>query len=461
MKNTIKIAFRNIRRQKKRSFLLGGAIAFGILIITVLNGFTGGLADNIKDNFSAIFGGQIFISGSEITDTGRVVSVIRNEKIISESIKPVLDKIKSAHKHSRAFAEAIFGSRTARQRIDGIDWQKEKGFAESLPIVKGSLKNLSNPQALILPVSTADRLGIEVGESLLVRLSTITGQKNVGDFILIATVRDQESMGISTAYTSLNYLNNLLGMKGGEFQVFNIYLNNMEDMDSVGNVIYAGLKRRAITEERLNTTPVVTTKESGSKTAEIDRERNMHRSFASLMGSSFFSEKNIEPWEGTKYSLITLNDMMGEVTTMVRILNTIGLIIFILLLVITMVGVTNSFRMTILERTREIGTMRAIGMQRNNVRNIFLLEAFFTSLGGAIAGLLAAGVVMLIVSRIPLGATSFMWFFLKRGKMTFSVLPLNVLVNLVILSLLSLLAAWNPARKASKLEPAQALRTEY
>ena len=245
------------------------------------------------------------------------------------------------------------------------------------------------------------------------------------------------------------------------FRSFNIYLNNMEDMDSVGNVIYAGLKRRAITEERLNTAPVANTKEGGAKTARIDREKNMHRTFASLMGSSLFREKNIEPWEGTKYSLITLNDMMGEVTTMVKILNTIGLIIFILLLVITMVGVTNSFRMTILERTREIGTMRAIGMQTNDVKNIFLLEALFTSLGGAVAGLLAAGVVMLIVSRVPFGSTSFMWFFLKKGKMTFSVLPLNVLINLVILSLLSLLAAWNPARKASKLEPAQALRTEY
>ena len=457
MKNIVKIAFRNISRQKKRTFLLGGAIAFGILIITVLNGFTGGLADNIKENFSAIFGGQIFITGSEITDSGRVISVIRNDKVIDEAVKPVESEIKAAHKHSRALAEVIFGSRTERQRIDGINWNKEKDFAQSLPIVKGSIKDLSNPKAIILPVSTAKRLGIEIGESLLVRLSTITGQQNVGDFILVATVRDQESMGISTGYANINYLNNLLGMAPGEFQVFNIYLKSMENMDSVGNTIYAGLKKRAITEERLVTTPKGNDNSDASDSA---REKNMRRSFASLMGSSFFSPKNIEPWEGTKYSLITLNDMMGEVTAMVKVLNTIGLSIFILLLVITMVGVTNSFRMTILERVREIGTMRAIGMQRRGVRNIFLLEAFFTALVGAVAGLIAAGIVMFIISRITFNSASFMWFFLRNGKMTFSVLPVNVLVNLVILSLLSLLAAWSPAKKASKMEAAEALRTE-
>ncbi|MCD6122706.1 MAG: FtsX-like permease family protein [Spirochaetales bacterium] len=458
MKNIVKIAFRNINRQKKRTFLLGGAIAFGILIITVLNGFTGGLADNIKENFSAIFGGQIFITGSEITDSGRIVSVIRNDKIIDEAVKPVKDEIKSAHKHSRALAEVIFGSKTDRQRIDGIDWNVEKDFASSLPIVEGSVKDLSNPKVIILPVSTAKRLGVEIGESILVRLSTITGQQNVGDFILAATVRDQESMGISTGYANIDYLNSLLGMTPGEFQVYNIYLKSMENMDSVGDAIYAGLKKRAATEERLVTTP---TANDNSDAADSARQKNMRRSFASLMGSSFFNAKNIEPWEGTKYSLITLNDMMGEVTAMVQVINTIGLGIFVLLLIITMVGVTNSFRMTILERVREIGTMRAIGMQRNSVRNIFLLEAFFTALAGAIAGLIAAGVVMFIVSRVTFSSSSFMWFFLRNGRMTFTVLPVNVLVNLVILSLLSLLAAWNPAKKASKMEAAQALRTEY
>ena len=76
MKEWIKIAFRNTVRQKKRSYLLGGAIAFGFLIITLLNGFTSGLVVSVKENFSGIFGGHIFITGEEITERGSIVGKI-------------------------------------------------------------------------------------------------------------------------------------------------------------------------------------------------------------------------------------------------------------------------------------------------------------------------------------------------------------------------------------------------
>lgn len=49
---TMKVAFRNISRQKKRSFLLAGAIAFGMMVITLMNALTGGAVINIRDNFS-------------------------------------------------------------------------------------------------------------------------------------------------------------------------------------------------------------------------------------------------------------------------------------------------------------------------------------------------------------------------------------------------------------------------
>ena len=55
---SILIAFRNLNRQKKRSFLLGGAIAFGILIITLINGFTGSFVKNVGENFSHLLGAQ-------------------------------------------------------------------------------------------------------------------------------------------------------------------------------------------------------------------------------------------------------------------------------------------------------------------------------------------------------------------------------------------------------------------
>ncbi len=468
MNNTLKIAFRNLSRQKKRVFLLGGAITFGIMIITLLNGFTGGITENVKENFSSIFGGHIFISGSEVTESGRVITVIRDESVIKKAIEPVSGYIRSVHKRSKVMAELIFGSKSCIQRIDGLDWGEE-GFLESLPIVEGSVTSLSSSsgssgvkgdeglnikkQAIILPVSTAKRLGIEVGESLIARLSTVTGQKNVGDFVLVATVKDQETFGISNAYAHIDYLNELLGLSDNEFQTLNIYLKNMDDIDWVANEIYERIKSLALVDSRLDGGSPMTSKEgepSGSK----------RKAMASLIGGSMLSTSVTELWKGTKYSVITLNDMLSSVKDMVRVLNTVGFGIFIILLVITMVGITNSFRMTVRERTREIGTMRAIGMQRTGVRNILLTEAFFIALLGAIVGILLAFVAMLILGRIPIGS-SFMWIFLHNGKVTFNVIFRDIVINLVVLIILSMVAAWGPAKRASKLTPAEALRTEF
>ena len=80
-----------------------------------------------------------------------------------------------------------------------------------------------------------------------------------------------------------------------------------------------------------------------------------------------------EPWEGTKFFVMTLNEMMEPIVAAMRILDGIALGIFVILLVITGVGILNTFRMIIIERTREIGTMRAFGMQKKTVRSIFLV----------------------------------------------------------------------------------------
>ena len=450
MKNLIKIALRNTTRQKKRTALLGGAIAFGILIITLLNGFTAGLADNVRDNFSRIFGGQIFISGTILTKSGKPVNVIRDDTRLLGIVNNFEDRIKRYTRRSRTMGEVIFNSRSVIQRIDGVDWEDDKNFAASLPIVEGSVTHL-NRQDLVLPVSTAKKLGVEIGESVLVRLSTVTGQKNVGDFVVVATVKDQEGFGISTAYASLDYLNELLKLKPGEYQILSIYVKDINEMDRIADGIYIKLKKIGPVETRESA-------EVGSPEAMRKKTR---KSFAMLMGGGPFFTVPKEKWIGTKFSVITLNDMMSQVVTMVNVLNTIGLVIFIILLIITMVGITNSYRMTMLERTREIGTMRAIGVQKHGIRDIFLLEALFVSIAGALVGIVLAFIAMFVVSQIPFGTGSMMWIFMKGGRVSFKVIPGQIAVNFLILILLSIVSALGPARKAAKLEPAVALRTEF
>ena len=140
-------------------------------------------------------------------------------------------------------------------------------------------------------------------------------------------------------------------------------------------------------------------------------------------------------------------------------LDIVSLVVFLILLTITMVGVVNTFRMVLLERIREIGTMRAVGMQGRSVRGIFLMEAGFVGLIGALIGLVLAGIAMLVLGQVTLDTDSPLQFFLNDGRITFAVPPLSVLTNVAILLVLSLLAAFIPARRAARMEPAAALRS--
>ena len=153
--------------------------------------------------------------------------------------------------------------------------------------------------------------------------------------------------------------------------------------------------------------------------------------------------------------------MMATVTNMVNILNTVSYVIFAVLMLITMVGLLNTFRMVLIERTEEIGTMRAIGMQRSDVRNIFLSEALVLAVGGALLGLIVALLLSAGISIVPFSADSPLQLFLSDNRFAFPVVPANIVSTLIIIILVTLGSAYMPARRAAKLDPAVALRATY
>ena len=256
----------------------------------------------------------------------------------------------------------------------------------------------------------------------------------------------------SASYAERSYLNSVIGLEAEDYQVLNIALENPAAAGPATDQLLGYLRSIGRAEPEAE--------EEGG----IAGMRSRMMGMASLMGaSSMFSNKVEEEdrWEGTRFSVLNINDMMESVTSMVNVLNTISYVIFIVLMLITMVGLLNTFRMVLIERTQEIGTMRAIGMQRKEVRNIFLTEALVLALGGAIAGLIVALLLSAGLSFIPLSTESPLQFFLTDNTFAFPVVPSSIISTLIIISLVTLAAAYLPARKAAKLDPAVALRTTY
>ena len=87
------------------------------------------------------------------------------------------------------------------------------------------------------------------------------------------------------------------------------------------------------------------------------------------------------------------------------------------------------------------------------------MEACFIGILGALAGLVLAGIAILILSQITLQQDSVLQFFLDEGRLTFVVPPQSMVINVAILLTLSIAAAFIPAHRAARMDPATALRS--
>jgi putative ABC transport system permease protein len=122
----------------------------------------------------------------------------------------------------------------------------------------------------------------------------------------------------------------------------------------------------------------------------------------------------------------------------------LGLAVFI-----SLIGVINTLGLSIYERTRELGMLRAIGMSRRQVRSMIRYEAVITALIGAVLGLVL-GIVFAALIAQPLKSEGFTLSY-----------PIGTLIGILVLAaLLGILAAIIPARRASRLDVLESLQYE-
>ncbi len=447
----MRIAFKNVLRHLKRSLLLGGAIGFGFFVFTLINSFTNGLSTTVERNFTDLFGGHVYVTGSEVSERGSEINVVKDTFAVEDAVYAIEDKIESFNTRSSAGTTMVYGTKEENQRIIGLNFSGESTFLETLNIIDGSLENfLENPNSVILPEDTVDKLDAIVGEILVVRTTTINGQQNVNDLVVAATIRTQEGFGGASGYGHIETVNQLLNMTPDQYQSFNIYLKDVNDIDFVTEELQKEIAFFAEVEPR-----AAATGPGGAGGAGGGARGG---GFGRGGGNRVVPEE--ERWFGTKFRVRNLNDNLTGIRSLINTMDRIGWIVFCVILAIIMVGIMNSYRMVMLERTAEIGTMRAMGVQKGGIRNIFIWEAFFTALGGALAGLLLALIAMFIFGQLDLSAGRFS-FFLSKGHLQFQTSILETARNIAILCAMAVASVYVPAMAAANLKPAEALRTSY
>jgi putative ABC transport system permease protein len=437
----LRIAFRNLLRQKKRTLLLGGAIAFGILIVTLINGIAGSFSQNVNENFSHLLAGHLFLEGIEKTDSGSEVELIRDDSELLSLLDQSGIPYEFITKRSSFNGEVIFQGNSVPQQIEGVSWSDEIYLTSRLNLVEGSFEELAKPNengvrdGIVITQTIAEKLKVQLGDTVTVKMETIYRQRNAGEFRVLGISFDPGLFGNISAYADLDYVSQLLGLPSGSYQRMGIFVDQLTLMDPYADTYFESLERGVQMFER----------------APRDADRNPVL--------ALFDQAEEEDWDGTRYRIFTLNDILEFVQQTVETLDGAAIVILLVLFLIIMVGITNTFRIIMYERIKEIGTMRALGMQRIQVASLFLLEAILLAFFGTLAGMLIAAIAMAIISSIYVGLDTPLYLFLNNGFFSFSLRPLSITINFLLVSFLTVLAAYFPARKAALMQPVNALQS--
>jgi ABC-type lipoprotein release transport system permease subunit len=169
--------------------------------------------------------------------------------------------------------------------------------------------------------------------------------------------------------------------------------------------------------------------------------------------SERLSSLEVMNWKEIQPDLAMMTDMVQQFYA----------VFMVVILAALAFGIVNTMLMVVLERTKELGMLAAIGMNKKRVFSMIMLESVFLSLVGGAVGMLVSQALIAVTAEHGINFTSYQEGFEALGYSAHiypQITPLFFITVTVLIILTGILSSIYPALKALKLDPAEALRTE-
>jgi len=161
--------------------------------------------------------------------------------------------------------------------------------------------------------------------------------------------------------------------------------------------------------------------------------------------------------EAMGYVTRSVVDTVEQINSLFSTLRTALLLLGMVALAVAALGMFNTLTVSLLERTREVGLMKALGMKSAEVKELFLTESMVMGLFGGVLGIIL-GVVLGKLLGLILSLAAFSQ---EAGFIDVSYIPFPFVLTIVLLSLLvGITTGIYPARRATKISALNALRYE-
>ena len=406
MSTLLKIAWRNVWRGRRRTFLI--AVAMGIIMALLI--FYDGLIVGFEQ---AIYGNSIQILGGNI----QVHAPGYNEKTVRYPLLPLENPdavVQSAEAHPNVVLAA------KRINTNGLVTNREGAF--SVTIVGLETDKEAQISTIAQNISAGRFLAPEDGDLILIGQGLATAMEiGVNDRItMVGDIKHEQSrqrtmtvVGIydvgvpeiekNTVYISLGEAQQLFGLEG---QVTEVVVN----------------------------------------LAQVGQEAGVVRQLNTMLPNY-----EVDTWITSFPEFKRVMDMDKAVMA----------IFGVIMLGIAAIGIFNLLMMAVFERTREIGVLGALGLKPRQITILFLVEGILIGMIGAVLGTILGTIINGLVGYYGIDYSQFAdmadYMALFSGRIYTEQVPHKVLQHAITIAIISMIAALSPARQASRRDPAEAL----
>lgn len=403
-----KIALRNVLRNKRRSGLTFLGIGLGLTLVIIFQGVISGMDTQITDNFIRAQAGHIQLHAQGYEKKARLMSLdarVKQPDALAAQVRQIPGVAQVAQ---RIQFGALIGTRRESLRALGLALQPEQERATSpiaQSIVAGNYLD-DQPGYALIGKSLAEDLSLEVGDVLTLVSNTASGALNAIDAEIKGIFyTGYAQIDSATVVITLADGQALLDMPGQVTELA-VTLHSIDDTDAV-----AGRLASALSQDGLE---IKTWQEAGAAIWQVLQLRRW------LLG-----------------------------------------IISVIVIAIAALGIVNTMLMSVFERTREIGTLLALGNTPGEVLRLFLTESALIGVAGGLFGILLGGSVVGVLAVVGIQPPSALTNVIDApfGTTIYASFSWQVLLLFCSLAMgVAMLSAVYPAFLASRQEPVDALR---
>jgi putative ABC transport system permease protein len=427
----LRIAALSLFEHKRRTYLLGAAIATVTALLVLLNGLSAGIHHTLVESATTLSSGDLNVGGFFKATVSRSAPIVAEFPQVLDVVKREVPELDFAVPRVRGWGKLVSDSGSTQAGINGIEILKERDFGKVVKVSSGALEDLAQPGTMLLFESQVKKLKVKVGDAITISAQTPRGVANTIDCRVVAIAKDVGLLSQWSVFISSDSLRSLYQMRPDVTGAIHLHLKPTAQHQ---------LPRLAA---RLRTS----LEKAGYRLMDPDP-----RPF-------FMKMQNVsrEQWTGQKLDVTTWEDELSFMMWTLKALDGLTFILMLILLGIVVMGIMNTMWIAIRERTKEIGTLRAMGMQRPSVVRMFFLESLLLGLLGSCAGVALGAALAALLNLAHIHVPLSVQIFLMSDTLKLTLLPRSLVGALALVAAVTAAASLFPSLRAARLKPVDAM----